>query len=337
MVIFILQTTLFIFISHKIQIRLKDSLKAGIAEGKTNVVIKSLLRITKSDEKWHSEVLLQSARYQEILKEKKRGNRTREEYQIALNQINQYLLDIIAALPENVEDPDWSTVSEGLNDDSSNRGLLYRIVIGLVLIFLVVGAIELMTGTKEAKPEGKNDSSVGAASLTVFVHGKKGHSDLILAKKGSVEVIYGTKSTRENINEKGQAIFNEIPDKYFELGAQVSIQVRETDGEPYVSTHPDSVYQLQRGRPVYLEVELSGLDRVFGNVYADEQPLAGVIVSVEVFRDTSDIFGFFEIFIPPDRQKREQEVIFYKQGYKMNKETALPQTGVPLSTVMQPL
>lgn len=207
-------------------------------------------------------------------------------------------------------------------------------IIGVSIAVGFLASIAEFTGYNLKDLFLKHDEETKSFSLTVFVHGKNGKNDLILTDFGDVEITYGTKKARENINNKGQAIFNEIPKKYFLEGMKVHINIRETKGEPYSSIKPDSLYQLIPHYPIYLEVELQGLERVFGTVIYKDQPLDNVIVNIENLRDTTNELGSFEILIPEKFQKKEQEVRFFRKGFKLLTKKAFPQTQAPLNVVM---
>lgn len=179
-----------------------------------------------------------------------------------------------------------------------------------------------------------DDDEKNTKSFTVNVHGKKGKNDLILRRKGQVEISYGTKKEVEDINDKGQAIFNEIPAWVFDQNSEILINVRNTEGEPYQSTFPDSLYQPIEGEALFLEVELMGLDKVFGSVFSEGAPLEGVVVLINELKDTSDVYGNYKISIPAKEHRQMQEVKFFKPGYQVELKNAYPQTQSPLNVIM---
>jgi hypothetical protein len=65
------------------------------------------------------------------------------------------------------------------------------------------------------------------------------------------------------------------------------------------------------------------------------QPLAGVLVSIDNFQVTTDTTGHYEMIIPERLQKKEQEITFSKEGYKILVKKTFPQTGEPLNVVME--
>lgn len=314
---------------------LKTDLRALIAKSETDLALQKLLQLSGelNDADLRDEVLLQSARYQEYTKGQRLGITSQEDQQIAIARINQALIEIIANLPEQ----DGETTSGNSRPATATRKKTRpwkQWVAGAgVLIALLAGLAEL-TGYSLRDIFGRSTESSGSESLTVFIHSKEGKNIPILQSVGKVEITYGNKKDWESIDDKGKAVFNEIPAQYFQENARVSINVREVDGEPYRALYPDSLYQLKTGEPVYVAVVLAGLDKVFGTVRNGEQPLADVVVSIGALRDTTNDLGYFELAIPENLQKKQQQVHFYRPGFRMLTKTAFPQTGEPLQVFL---
>lgn len=301
---------------------MKQVLRQLIAQGKTQQAIEKLLRITEvlGDVELHEEVIMQSARYETFQKEHHRGIVSTEEKNISIATINSAILHIVSRLPDNIQSD---------TDHSSLRRFILKnwpLLMGLPLLVVLGIVIKKQSSTAVVSKE--------THSLTVFVHGKRGKNDLLLKNRGKVEITYGTKKARESINDKGQAIFNEIPAYFFTEDARVFINIRETEEEPYQALFPDSLYQLSPHEPVYLPIILQHLDRIFGQVIWEEAPLENVIVSTEGARDTTDVLGEYELLIPDTLQQQKKEVRFFKPGYKLLIKPAFPQTAEPLNVVM---
>jgi hypothetical protein len=125
-----------------------------------------------------------------------------------------------------------------------------------------------------------------------------------------------------SINEKGEATFKEISQVF--NGQKVPIRLEHP--QPYRATHPDSLYQLAPNAAIYLEVTLEGTNRLVGKVmdFYTEQWLDSVRVSVENIATYTDQYGWFELEIPENRQRKFQRVSFYKKGYKITELDSLP-------------
>lgn len=203
-------------------------------------------------------------------------------------------------------------------------------MLALVALFTGLGVIDLPLFGKKRMP--------AANSVTVFVHGKnQGVRDLILQNKGKVELVYGDAVRSKGINESGQATFNGVPDAFFADEARVQINIVDTEGEPYQPTQPDSLYQLQPGAPVYLEVELAGLDKLFGVVKDSSGDfIDSVRVSVQDLQTFTDTHGWFELSIPPAKQAKFQNVRAFKEGYQLWEGNDIPaQTNKEIQIILK--
>ena len=298
-----------------------------IALGKTKKAIGELLRITAESQltDLYEETLLQSARYETYSKDKRLGTSDSESQEIVIARINEALLQIIDQLP--------STTDRLFSGGSMKNK--FRPLSRLILVIFMAGILLFNFNSRFSINSKSSSESLGSNSVTVFVHGKQGRNDLILQNKGKVEITYGGARVLQGVNEKGQAFFNEIPERFFSDNAKVYINIRDTDGEPYRAQRPDSLYNLDPQEPIFFPVILENLDRVFGSVYWNESPLEGVIVSIDnVIRDTTDNFGEYKLQIPEEMQKKIHQVKFLKPGFKMQVKSAYPQTNRALNIVM---
>lgn len=174
----------------------------------------------------------------------------------------------------------------------------------------------------------KQDNCQLKFGVTVFVHGKEGRQDLILRQKGYVIMDLGNERKKAPIDENGAAHFENL-----QAGDLARINIDFS--EPYHSTTPDSVYTLHPQTSVYLQVALSGTDRVNGKVLDSDGPLAGVLVEIDTLKGHTGQDGNFFIQIPERLQKDRYEVWFQKDGFKSKKATAYPETGQPLEVVLE--
>ena len=309
----------------------KEELQSLIAEGKVQKALNNLLEITKKKnlKELHDEVLMISAKYKSYEKEKRLGTSKNETQNISLAKINEALLQIINQIPGK-EGKQYQKLA---NRKSSRNEMkrIWKFVLGIsVIIGFFTGVFEIFDLQKAITLKKNRNSE----SVTIFVHGKQSNNELILKNKGKVEITYGGARVLQGINENGQAIFNEIPSYFFSNNAKVYINIRDTDGEPFRALFPDSLYQLRSGEPIFLQVILDNLDKIFGSVYWDEKPLPKVIVSVGQIRDTTNEFGEYELQIPEKLQKQQQLVKFFKTGFKLQTKIAHPQTDKALDIIM---
>ncbi len=159
-------------------------------------------------------------------------------------------------------------------------------------------------------------------TVTVFVHGKKGKDDRILKNQGQVMLGLRTNEMPCSINEKGEATFKEIPMGF--KGQKVPIRIEHP--QPYRATHPDSLYLLEPNAAIFVEVALEGTNVIKGKVmdFNTEQWLDSVRVSVENVATYTDKFGWFELEIPENKQRKFQRVSFFKKGYEIDELDSIP-------------
>jgi hypothetical protein len=177
----------------------------------------------------------------------------------------------------------------------------------------------------------KPDNCSSKQSVTVFVHGKKGKQDMILRQQGYVVMDIGAERKKATINENGEAYFQNL-----QVGDNVRLNIDFS--EPYKSIYPDSVYNIDEEGRIYLPVALEGIEKVKGIVLYDDKPLEGVTVRIDMSESlsaTTDVAGNFVIPIPDSLQNKKYTVWFIKTGFKAISKDAYPQTGIPLSVVME--
>lgn len=170
---------------------------------------------------------------------------------------------------------------------------------------------------------------ISEVPVKVFVHGKGGPQELVLRQQGQVLMDYRGTRMPGAIGLNGEAQFDNL-----KVGEKVRLSVDFS--EPYKSTRQDSVYTIDKSGKIYLEVALQNLDKVFGRVLFKDEPLAEVVVAIgTALRDTTDALGYYDLHIPTPLQRKEQEVAFYKKGFRMLSKRAYPQTNAPLNVVME--
>lgn len=171
-------------------------------------------------------------------------------------------------------------------------------------------------------------------TVTVFVHGKRGTDDRILKNQGKVMLGLRGNEMPSSINEKGEATFKEIPMSF--KGKRIPIRIDHP--QPYRATHPDSLYLLEASAAIYVEVALEGTNRLFGSVkdFDTKQWLDSVRVSVENIATFTDQYGWFELYIPEDKQRKFQKVSFYKNGYRIEEHDSIPvHTQQPIDILLE--
>jgi hypothetical protein len=166
-------------------------------------------------------------------------------------------------------------------------------------------------------------------TVTVLVHGPRGKDDKILPGRGIVYLIYGNAKASEQINDKGVANFNQVPERFFEPTAKVEVLFEDPEGEPYRATRPDSLYALEKGQYIALEVELLGMEQVSGIVkdFETGDPVAGVKVRIHAgLEATTNEYGEFTLDIPEGERRPFITIRAYKDGYQNYELKDVPTT-----------
>jgi hypothetical protein len=169
---------------------------------------------------------------------------------------------------------------------------------------------------------GKSKCDVETFVLTVFVHGKQGLEDKILRRQGNVCLYLNSKPEKVPIDDDGKAVFTEISPTFLNKKIRITIE----HPQPYQSTHPDSLYLLQKDEAIYLETSLMGDDKIWGEVldFKTRKMLDSVRVSILDLESYTNINGWFELYIPEDKQAKFQRVTFSKAGYQREVFDSVP-------------
>lgn len=294
-------------------------LRAVLAQGKTKQVIAELLKLTTHDADLHNQVVQLSARFAQYERQKLGNLESSSVLGIELNNINVTALAIIDELEEtNPVSNNPSTFSwtkwTGLNDVKS-------------WVALLAGLAGILTFYFKYYDNGAHDDTL--KNVTVNVRDKGGALVESLHTKGYVIMTTsGGGAPKELIDDKGAASFKNI-----KIGDAVRLNIDFS--EPYRPVQPDSVYTVPKDGRIHLVVALQHLGKVFGRVMYRDKELPGVIVAVGSLRDTTDDLGRYEIQIPENDQRPEQEVFFKKEGFQSMTKKAFPQTNQPLNVLME--
>ena len=312
---------------------MKAHLRQLIARGKTLQAIQELLQITErsGDPNLYHEVILQSGRFETYLQADRRGTLTVEEKDTSLAQVHDALLTIIEQLEgeEQISPPPTKTTDPS---EPPFKAKWWPWVVALsVLITLPAGLAEFSGYSLRDWWEGR---TLDAFSVTVLVHGKKGKGDRILRNQGKVILDIGDTREEERIDAKGQATFKGLSLNYRNQKAVISID----HPQPYFPTNRNAEYLLTDQRSIYLEVQLEGLGKIHGRIldYENELPLDSVRVSVQNSATYTDVFGWYELEIPPTQQAKFVKVTFYKAGYQLaHFDSIAPHTGQEIGYSLQ--
>lgn len=303
--------------------KMKERLQSLITQGDLDIALKELLKHTKNLEnpKYHQEAINLSARWEKIQQEKRMKTSSYEDQNITQSQITTAALSLAQRLPID-SDKRVGGIWKG-------KGAKWggRIV---VLIGLLAGVAE-MTGY--SLRDLLISSSIESFSVSVLVHGKEGRDDKILTN-GKVILDIGGNRIEEELNSQGEAIFPALRKEYIGKSAFISID----HPQPYKPTKRNKEYVLKQGQSIYLEVELTGIDKIWGKVvdYETEQMLDSVRVSVRRAFAYTDSFGHFELAIPDSLQGKTIEVQFFKKGYQVDFQSVSPHVKPNIGVLLKP-
>lgn len=227
------------------------------------------------------------------------------------NRINDRLLRFLN------EEAEQSSEAPGAE---KRRRKVWKYVVGAGIVVGILAGIFQIAGVSIIDIIG--GGSPESFTITVFVHGKKGKDHRILKNQGQVMLGLRTNEMPCSINEKGEATFKEIPMGF--KGQKVPIRIEHP--QPYRAIPPDSLYLLEPNAAIFIEVALEGINTIKGKVmdFQTEQWLDSVRVSVENTATYTDQFGWFELEIPENKQRKFQRVSFYKKGYEIDELDSIP-------------
>lgn len=233
-----------------------------------------------------------------------------DQERLERNRINSRLLDLIN---QPIDQPLPTTITE-------KKATWWKYLLGISVIVGILGALSEFTGKNLSDLVG--GPSPESFTVTVFVHGKAGRHDRILKNQGQVMLGLRGNEMPSSINEKGEATFKEISPEF--IGQKVPIRIEHP--QPYRAASPDSLYLLGPNAAIYVEIALEGTKRIFGKVmdFDTETWLDSVRVSIENEATYTDQFGWFELNIPEDKQRKFQRVSFFKKGYNIEELDSIP-------------
>lgn len=306
-----------------------QQLKAKIASDDLDLLIKVLLKDTGFDANLHNQVLMTANRFQEYEHRRIHNLDNTQALNQERAQITQALLYVIDQLP--VDDKIERVTSSHPLNTATTQGFSWTKWTGIndvkSWIAVLAGLASILTFY--FKFSGQGTESVQFKGVSVTVEDKEKNLIPVLFRTANVFMeVEGGETKHQLIDEQGKAAFQNV-----KIGDKVKLRLDFT--EPYRPLNRDSLYTILADGKITLTVGLQYLDSIFGRVIWREQPLEGVIVAVGDVRATTNDLGQYSLHIPEKAQRKEQEVIFKKAGFKMSIKKAFPQTNEPLNIVME--
>jgi len=176
-------------------------------------------------------------------------------------------------------------------------------------------------------------------TFTVVVSGASSIEENSIPDDGLVSLEAGDIKLQQQINNKMEATFREVPANLFNDELAAKLTFSDPDNEPYRTLDPDSSYILQRDGSAIMKVKLYGLERISGIVkdFETGDPLQQVRISVNGEETYSNQNGEFNLSLPDDKQKKFQTVRAFYEGYQMFELSDVPvQTGMELPILLKP-
>lgn len=161
-------------------------------------------------------------------------------------------------------------------------------------------------------------------NFTLQIYGWKGKQHNPLSSHGTINLYFGDKIERAEINSQREANFINIPAEY--KNKKVSVVLNDLKGEPYFLK--DSVTEIVKNGKVFLQVNFRGLD-VLEGIVIDAVTGSGlykatvIVAEISTFTDSN---GKFRINIPQQLQETEQRVEIFKDDYNSRVNT-IPMMG----------
>lgn len=305
-----------------------EQIKELIANNKTQHAIDQLKELTK-DTQLHNEVIQQSAKLNQYETDKRAGTHSNEALSRHLNQINQALLSII----EQIEHPDKLSLKEQSETGRGKNKSLWQYITAAAVIIGILGSLAEIFNLINIIPGNKNGTT---HTVTVLAHSKKGKDDPVLPNRGIVYLMYGDAKIPEQVNNKGLAVFNQIPDRFFDPEARVEIFFEDPKDEPYRVANRDTFYDLKYQTYIPILVVLEGMEQIQGKV--EDFKTGEAIDSVAIRKPFgkavyTDENGEFTLDIPEEIQEQHITLIATKKGYQKWEKSEIPTTTEKIITI----
>lgn len=289
----------------------QENLLLLISKGQIKKAIKGLMELD-FDGAQKSTLTAIAAQYHQWQQDNRRGILSAEQNRLEQNRINHQLIELI-----NNPKAKGTTVAKNQVSPKSNKSLKWLGIIGSLASIIALWFVFFPI-----------TSSTTAKTVSVLVHGKGGKSEVVLPNRGIVYLIYGDAKIPEQINNKGEATFKQIPNEFFAPNAKVEILFEDPKGEPYRVAVADSLYSLKDNVYITLEVLLEGTDQINGIVkdFDTGQPIDSALVRVFGKETYSNKYGEYVLDIPEDQQQQFITLRVYKDGYQLWEKENLPTT-----------
>ena len=309
-------------------IEVKFYLKQLIAENKTKAAIQHLLLLLKEADQ-NNAVVMQSGKFENLKSKLSQGIISHENATLEYNQINYALIQLIEEIDLEAE------IDLPVLKDEEPAFVIRKKPKYLLLITLAVAVVGMITWvTLFFQSTSTFDFTVflkAAPQLNKNILEIKDNRKQLQISKASIIVDFDGDRRKVQVSDNAEANFKVVASKF--KGRAMKIELLS---EHFKATHSDTLYTLQEGKAIYIEVALSGLDKVSGSVQNEkEEMIVGATVSINQITTHTDEFGKFTLSIPPAEQKQEQTILIVKEGYKRYEKFVYPETGEGIKAVLE--
>ena len=319
-------------------------IRALVARDETAEAMRQLRQLLQNSPRL-DEVLLQSARHHDILRQIRSGTVDHKEADLSKNQIRAALLELLrdmetgeAQSPEirqemahsmaithsknvvagsisaggNVVIGDTTTVTE------SHTSRRLRVFLYFLVPLLAITAAFLWYNLQRMREP---------LALTVAVDNRTPNPELSF-EGGTVTLLYGDKSETKPIRQ--EADFKGIPAAFRDETLALRF-------EAFGFVPIDTAFVLSSSRLTLPIRRDNSLARIFGTV-KDEQgnPLAGVQIRVQDLSATTDASGVFLLSVPPGKQRTQQRITAFLTSYKSWDRTSPVMEHEEIGIILQP-
>ncbi|MEM9936610.1 MAG: hypothetical protein AAF824_23485 [Bacteroidota bacterium] len=319
----------------------KKQLITLIQEGKIDKLVNILRQGYETGSiNTESDLFIQlSAQWSQFKRQEIENTLTPEEAKISRNTLSRSFLMFVNKLPD---DLDIITDEQEVNNkgeiepekDTFSKEQIWKFILGVgVIVGIISGTFAILgINVKDMFTGGKVD----VFSVSVIVHGKNGKDQPILRNQGEVLLDIGGKREVAPIDGNGQATFLQLAGGFKGDSALISI----IHPQPYFPVNRDRKYILLPNKVIYLNTELVGMEKIKGRIIdaVTETFLDSVRVSVENYASYTDTYGWFQLDLPPEIQKKFIQVILSKPGYEtVLLDSIAPHTNQEIQLSLNPI
>ena len=174
-------------------------------------------------------------------------------------------------------------------------------------------------------------SEAKSFDFTVFLETNRGET--ALKNKGMLILKLGNDKREEKIDAEGSVNFKNIP--IANKNQTLSLQI-EADGWQFENSNISTSILLKENNATVTIKRDNSLCCVFGSVRNESSEfLSDVKVSIGDVSTETNESGRFSLEIPPEKQKAEQKLTVYKEGYEIWEANVYPDTKQEVGIILR--